>query len=46
MTRIGIFLYGLFSYALFLGVFVYGLGFIGGFVTPTMLDGTPHRSQV
>ena len=44
MTRIGIFLYGLFSYAVFLGVFVYAVGFIGGFVTPTMLDGTPHRS--
>ena len=43
MARIGIFLYGLFSYAVFLGVFVYGLGFIGGFATPTMLDGTPHR---
>lgn len=44
MARIGILLYGLFSYAVFLGVFVYGLGFIGGFMTPTMLDGTPHRS--
>jgi protein-S-isoprenylcysteine O-methyltransferase Ste14 len=44
MTRIGIFLYGLFSYAVFLGVFVYALGFIGGFVTPTQLDGAPHRS--
>ena len=43
MARIGVFFYGLFSYALFLAVFVYGLGFIGGFVTPTMLDGTPHR---
>ena len=44
MTRIGILLYGLFSYVVFLGVFVYAVGFIGGFVTPTMLDGTPHRS--
>lgn len=44
MARIGIFLYGLFSYAVFLGVFVYGIGFIGGFMTPTMLDGIPHRS--
>ena len=43
MARIGIFLYGLFSYAMFLGVCVYGLGFIGGFATPTMLDGVPHR---
>lgn len=44
MARIGILLYGLFSYAVFLVVFVCGLGFIGGFMTPTMLDGTPHRS--
>lgn len=44
MTRIGIFLYGLLSYGVFLGVFVYAIGFIGGFVTPTMLDGAPHRS--
>jgi protein-S-isoprenylcysteine O-methyltransferase Ste14 len=44
MTRIGIFLYGLLSYAVFLGVFVYAIGFIGGFVTSTMLDGAPHRS--
>lgn len=44
MARIGIFVYGLLSYTVFLGVFVYAIGFIGGFVTPTMLDGTPHRS--
>jgi methanethiol S-methyltransferase len=43
MARIGIFFYGLISYAMFLGVCVYGLGFIGGFATPTMLDGIPHR---
>jgi protein-S-isoprenylcysteine O-methyltransferase Ste14 len=43
MSRVGIFLYGLVSYVLFLGVFLYGIGFIGGFLTPTLLDGTPSR---
>jgi protein-S-isoprenylcysteine O-methyltransferase Ste14 len=37
------FLYGLFSYAVFLAVFVYAIGFIGGFLTPTILDGEPRR---
>jgi protein-S-isoprenylcysteine O-methyltransferase Ste14 len=36
-------LYGMASYAVFLAVFLYAIGFIGGFVTPTMLDGTPDR---
>lgn len=39
MSRIGIFLYGLLCYAVSLGVFVYAFGFIGGFLTPTLLDG-------
>lgn len=43
MSRIGIFIYGLVSYAVFLGVFVYAIGFIGGFLTPTLLDGAPGR---
>src|SRR5215831_4169000 len=43
MSRIGTFLYGLICYAVFLGVFVYAVGFIGGFLTPTLLDGTPDR---
>jgi protein-S-isoprenylcysteine O-methyltransferase Ste14 len=33
------FIYGVVSYGLFLGVFLYAIGFIGGFFTPTMLDG-------
>ena len=41
MSRVGIFLYGVLSYLVFLGVFVYAIGFIGGFVTPTSLDGPP-----
>jgi methanethiol S-methyltransferase len=43
MSRIPIFLYGLICYAVFLGVFVYAIGFIGGFLTPTLLDGVPRR---
>jgi methanethiol S-methyltransferase len=41
MARIGTFLYGVVSYAIFLAVFVYGIGFIGGFFTPTSLDAAP-----
>jgi methanethiol S-methyltransferase len=44
MSRIGIFAYGIFSYLIFLAVFLYGLGFIGGFLTPTSLDGVPTSS--
>jgi protein-S-isoprenylcysteine O-methyltransferase Ste14 len=38
MSRIGIFLYGIVCYAIFFAVFLYGIGFIGGFLTPTSLD--------
>jgi protein-S-isoprenylcysteine O-methyltransferase Ste14 len=41
MSRIGIFAYGVFSYAAFFAVFLYGIGFIGGFLTPTSLDSVP-----
>jgi protein-S-isoprenylcysteine O-methyltransferase Ste14 len=44
MSRIGIFAYGILSYLVFLAVFLYGIGFIGGFVTPTSLDGVPTSS--
>lgn len=40
------FLYGIASYGVFLGVFLYAIGFIGGFFTPTMLDGKPDRPFV
>lgn len=43
MSRFGVFTYGLFSYAIFLGVCVYAMGYIGGFFTPTMLDAAPTR---
>ena len=41
MSRIGIFGYGVISYLVFFAVFLYGIGFIGGFLTPTSLDGVP-----
>ena len=44
MSRIGIFVYGILSYALSLGVFLYAFCFIGGFFIPTILDGTPDTS--
>ena len=44
MSRIAIFAYGILSYLFFLAVFLYGLGFIGGFLTPTSLDGVPTSS--
>ena len=44
MSRIGIFAYGIFSYLVFFAVFLYGIGFIGGFLTPTSLDGVPTSS--
>jgi methanethiol S-methyltransferase len=44
MSRIAIFLYGVVSYLIFFPVFLYGIGFIGGFLTPTTLDSPPHSS--
>jgi protein-S-isoprenylcysteine O-methyltransferase Ste14 len=41
MSRFGIFAYGVLSYVVFLAVFLYGIGFIGGFLTPTTLDSAP-----
>jgi methanethiol S-methyltransferase len=39
----GAFAYGIVSYGVFLGVFLYAIGFIGGFLTPTRLDGVARR---
>jgi methanethiol S-methyltransferase len=44
VSRLVTFVYGVLCYAVFLAVFVYGIGFIGGFATPTTLDGTPTGS--
>ena len=38
--RISFFLYGTFCYVVFLGVFLYAIGFIGNFGVPTTLDGS------
>ena len=42
-SGMGAFAYGIFSYGVFLGVFVYAIGFIAGFLTPTRLDGPASR---
>jgi protein-S-isoprenylcysteine O-methyltransferase Ste14 len=41
MSRIAIFAYGIVAYLIFFIVFLYAIGFIGGFAVPTMLDGAP-----
>ena len=43
MTRIFGLLYGLIAYAAFNAVSIYGVGFLGGFLTPTQLDGPATR---
>jgi protein-S-isoprenylcysteine O-methyltransferase Ste14 len=42
--RIAFFAYGSLSYVIFLGTFLYAVGFIGNFGVPTALDGTPTGS--
>jgi protein-S-isoprenylcysteine O-methyltransferase Ste14 len=44
MSRILVFVYGILCYAISVAVMVYGMGFIGGFLTPTQLDGAPVRA--
>lgn len=43
MVRFGIFVFGVVSYVVFFAVFLYAIGFIGGFFTPTSLDAAPSK---
>jgi protein-S-isoprenylcysteine O-methyltransferase Ste14 len=42
--RASVFAFGVVSYAVFLATFLYALAFVGGFLVPTTLDGTPRMS--
>lgn len=39
MKRIAVLLFGAAAYAMFLAIFLYAVGFVGNFLTPTRLDG-------
>jgi protein-S-isoprenylcysteine O-methyltransferase Ste14 len=46
VSRIATLIYGVLCYAVFLGVFIYAIGFVGGFMTPTSLDAAPTRPLI
>jgi methanethiol S-methyltransferase len=43
LKRVAFFVYGSLSYVIFLGTFLYAIGFIGNFGVPRTLDGAPNR---
>lgn len=44
VRRLLLLTYGILSYALFVATFLYAVGFVGGFLTPTRLDGPRQGS--